>query len=638
MAAQEDLPYAGMFEHFYCILRVLGSGGEGKVYLVRHLPTDQLRAAKQLLGKKGEERMHELNMMKKLHHSSLPRVLDVLEEADCVWLILEYVRGVSLKKLAEQGMAAEQFFSILLQLSDVLCYLHHRSRPILHLDIKPSNLMVRSDGTLVLIDFGAALIADPDVKPARCSGTPGYAAPEQYESGHSLDGRTDLYGFGAVMYFLLFGERTDRKRQYRSPPHLHGWLGAGRMPQVKISGVSYRLVRRLLCHTLAAEMDKRYPDAGALSRAVEQVWKRYRRRRWRFRTGEACALLVVLSLFAGHALTAEHTAQTEKKETAYETLLQEAAGLGSAQAGKRYLQAVQLCPDDIRAYVQMLDQILEDGHFGAGEEETLWNMLSYVTPGGSQTAEERLARKQEAYGHLAYEIGIAYWYCYEEDGGRPAAARWFEKAVAALGTDEKETEMEWGEPGKAKQQGGAGSSGKPEVQGKSEEEGEADIQRKQCGEEATVQEESGGVEETDAPKEPDWAESARLHSKIAQYYGTIGRVVAGDDEPGVYWRLWKDLKLLWWSDGFQQEAARVRAQAAGELTACLIMQAGELKRNGEVEEEIECVLNDIIAFSEQAGLHEEAKMKLSGQAEAARDAVARAFANEKGGVEHDEKE
>lgn len=98
-----------------------------------------------------------------------------------------------------------EFFSIAGQLSEVLGYLHGRRMPILHLDIKPTNLLLKRNGRLVLIDFGAALQGQPGIRPEQCCGTPGFAAPEQYQKGSYLDARTDVYGAGAVLYYLLSG-------------------------------------------------------------------------------------------------------------------------------------------------------------------------------------------------------------------------------------------------------------------------------------------------------------------------------------------------------------------------------------------------------------------------------------------------
>ena len=138
----------GRFEQEYCILRELGSGGEGKVYLVRHQVTEQLRAAKRLWKGTDADRLHELKMMKRLRHPSLPEVIDVLPEKDCIWLIMTYVKGQCLQELFRGGISEMEFFSIAGQLSEVLGYLHGRRMPILHLDIKPTNLLLKRNGRL----------------------------------------------------------------------------------------------------------------------------------------------------------------------------------------------------------------------------------------------------------------------------------------------------------------------------------------------------------------------------------------------------------------------------------------------------------------------------------------------------------
>lgn len=82
----------------YRMIRRLGSGGDGIVYLVEHVPTEQLRAAKRIEGSRAGERVNELNMMKHLHHPSLPQIIDILECAGQTWLVMEYIRGVALSE------------------------------------------------------------------------------------------------------------------------------------------------------------------------------------------------------------------------------------------------------------------------------------------------------------------------------------------------------------------------------------------------------------------------------------------------------------------------------------------------------------------------------------------------------------
>ena len=199
----------------YRKIRQLGKGGEGTVYLVQHCPTEQLRAAKLLKTDVPGRRLHELNMMKRLKHPALPQIFDAFEDQGQLWLILEYVRGKPLSGLTREELTPEVFFSAARQLTEVLAYLHTRKPPVLHLDIKPSNLLLRTDGHLMLIDFGAADFARPGLKLPVCYGTPGFAAPEQKKTGADIDARADFYGLGAALYYCLYGSAPGNKQMYK---------------------------------------------------------------------------------------------------------------------------------------------------------------------------------------------------------------------------------------------------------------------------------------------------------------------------------------------------------------------------------------------------------------------------------------
>ena len=128
----------------YRLLRPLGRGGEGSVWLSLHLQTEQLWAVKEIpRGRDGQE-FHELNMLKKLNHPSLVRILDVQEDTEAVYLIMEYIRGHNLAQMIRQQgrMSAEQVLEVGCQISRVLQYLHSRPSPVYHLDIKPSNIIL----------------------------------------------------------------------------------------------------------------------------------------------------------------------------------------------------------------------------------------------------------------------------------------------------------------------------------------------------------------------------------------------------------------------------------------------------------------------------------------------------------------
>ncbi len=682
---------AGRFLREYRMIRELGSGGEGRVFLVQHVTTEQLRAAKQLPRKSGLDQVHELNMLKKLHHPSLPEVIDVLEEDDCVWLILSYIRGISLQEFLESRTEGESFseadfISIAGQLAEVLRYLHQRKSPILHLDIKPSNLIWRKDGRLVLIDFGAALRGHPGVRPESCCGTPGFAAPEQYQKGHFLDARTDQYGFGAVLYYLLHGSvyQPDSREEGRRGKEKgeQRKKGAERCGQsgMKRDGRcrgrrrcrGHRRHRRhrrrwmrdadeLLGNCLASKPENRYADSSVLVLAVQRIRLRSQRRKKRARVGGAFGIALLLAGFCGGVLVKESGEQRMEREQTYEALVDEADGLGFGQAAGRYEQAAQLRPGDAELYFHLLDRMLQDYRFDCEEEELMQRLLFAVLPGQQVTVWEQLLAQREVYGRLAYELGLAYWYFYEGSGGRTAAAKWFGRAVDSIAEDS----------GEAAADGEALVSDSGDLASDSEDlasDSEALASDREVlavdgedsvvdggdsvvdgwdsavdGEDSAVDEEDSAVdgedlvvdredlvagsEEAAADREKltEWEDSARIHAKISGYYEKLGRTDDSGTVQAGYWELWEDLCELWKSDSLQKEQVRVRWQVAKELVACVVMEAGELQERGEAEHAVCELLEEIRAFAGEQDLEEPYRGELEEQCEAAQAAVRRAY-------------
>ncbi|HCI74285.1 MAG TPA: hypothetical protein DHV42_07090, partial [Lachnospiraceae bacterium] len=161
----------------YKIAKRLGEGGEGSVYLAIHLQTEMFWAIKEIPLSKGERTLcHELQMMKRLKNRHLPQIIDVLQEGETVWLVMEHVRGIAMDQKLKNGrvLSAMEVMDVAEQVTDALCYLESRDPPVCHLDIKPSNLIRRPDGLIKLVDFGSAWKEKAQV---RGTGTDGYAAP-----------------------------------------------------------------------------------------------------------------------------------------------------------------------------------------------------------------------------------------------------------------------------------------------------------------------------------------------------------------------------------------------------------------------------------------------------------------------------
>ncbi|MCD7725696.1 MAG: serine/threonine protein kinase [Clostridiales bacterium] len=197
----------------YTLRNLLGEGGEGRVYLAWDKALGRPAAIKRVWGEgeaAGEELLREAGFLQKLRHPMLPVVYDLLW--DGAWyLVMEYIPGISLRRYLQRNglVPEEQAERWAEQLLGLLQYLHTRKPPVIYQDLKPENIMVCPDGSLRLVDFGAAFFRNYTGGIAEKGAfSQGYTAPEQRpEAGRlrTADERSDLYAFGRVMYYVLTG-------------------------------------------------------------------------------------------------------------------------------------------------------------------------------------------------------------------------------------------------------------------------------------------------------------------------------------------------------------------------------------------------------------------------------------------------
>lgn len=195
----------------YEVLKVIAEGGMGIVYLVKDLHLNRLAAVK--VSKNPESRkarafaMREMEVLKELKHPALPGIIDFFEERENSCLVMEYVDGITLEQYLRKFGRVEVSLAVkwAVELTEVLQYLHTCNPPIIYRDLKPANIIIQSDGKLKLIDFGAAFVTSyGKEREQMMMGTPGYSAPEQWQSGNA--GKTsDIYGLGAVLHEMLTG-------------------------------------------------------------------------------------------------------------------------------------------------------------------------------------------------------------------------------------------------------------------------------------------------------------------------------------------------------------------------------------------------------------------------------------------------
>jgi eukaryotic-like serine/threonine-protein kinase len=197
----------------YQLDEAIASGGMGQVWRATDVVLCRTVAVKTLLPMLGDDPdfvrrfQSEALMMASLHHPGLVEVYDYGQCADegVMYLVMQYIDGDPLsKRLAAGGLGVDATLSILSQAARALHVAHRHG--IVHRDVKPANLLVESDGTVRLVDFGIARIFAAAATTAhRVVGTALYMAPEQ-ALGRTVTPATDVYGLGAVGYHCLAGE------------------------------------------------------------------------------------------------------------------------------------------------------------------------------------------------------------------------------------------------------------------------------------------------------------------------------------------------------------------------------------------------------------------------------------------------
>ncbi len=213
------------------ILELIGRGGMGAVYRVRQPELDRIVALKILppsiaIAESFPERFtREAKAMAKLNHTGIVTIHEFGREGDLYYFLMEYVDGVNLRQLLENGrISPREAMAIVPQICDALQFAHDQG--IVHRDIKPENLLLDRLGRVKVADFGIAKLIgkdDPATTPTlqgttftehgKVMGTPQYMAPEQTTSPTEVDHRADIFALGVVFYQMLTGELPEKDLQ-----------------------------------------------------------------------------------------------------------------------------------------------------------------------------------------------------------------------------------------------------------------------------------------------------------------------------------------------------------------------------------------------------------------------------------------
>ena len=434
------LQVGDIVENTYKILTQIGQGGMSTVYLAINIRANKQWAIKEVR-KDGyqdgefvrETLIAESEILKKVKHKHLPSIVDVIDKGDTFLVIMDYIEGDTLRKrIRKQGAQPEKaVINWAIQICEVFDYLHSQNPPIIYRDTKPSNIMLKPDGTLVLIDFGTAR----EYKESKCEdtkalGTRGYAAPEQQAASSQSDQRTDIYNLGATMYHLLTGRSPARE--------LYGMRPIREIDPTLSEGTEY-----IVSKCIQTDPADRYQSAKELMYDLSRYGEleEGKRKKNKRKFIGMCVSMALSLVFLASGIALQNTANSIKKNTYDSAVLAASSAATTEESTAMFKKAIQLAPEREDAYVDLLDNIfLSDGIFSKDEANSMTDILGAKQSNSDRTNIEALADNQEGYDQFCYDMGLAFFYYYEDVGNKSLSAKWFEVAAASQTLSDKEVD------------------------------------------------------------------------------------------------------------------------------------------------------------------------------------------------------
>lgn len=263
-----------ILENRYLIKKVLGRGGMGSVYLAEDKRLDNRYVAiKEMLLHISENENYEkaikqfkieATMLAKMDHPNLPKIMDYFEDGKKQYLVMEYIKGRTLKELIDErknAFSEDQVIKWAMAICSALSYLHCQDPPIVFRDLKPHNIMLNSSNQIKLIDFGIAKIFIPSEKTdtfIQAKGSIGYCPPEQCSPKGTTDPRTDIYSLAATMHYLITN-RNPSDLPFVFPPVRE--LNKEITPEME----------KILSRALELDCEDRYNNVEDLKKDLEKI-------------------------------------------------------------------------------------------------------------------------------------------------------------------------------------------------------------------------------------------------------------------------------------------------------------------------------------------------------------------------------
>lgn len=439
----------------YSNIRALGEGGMGTIFSA-HKDSLDVDVVIKKIKKKFAGRLNEraeANILKRLKHKYLPRIYDVIESPDgYIYTIMDLIPGENMQQYISAHGPADQktAYRWACQLCEVIDYLHSQTPPILHCDIKPSNIMIMPTGDICLIDFNTSLVFSDGV--LAIGATPGYAAPEQYtkpiareaafqgdetlpasstlsertrtgtassrvssltvaqtasagEYG-TISKRTDVYSAGATLYYAVTGVRPNRSLEPVKPLRAY---------KLKLSRTFQDIIQRAMCK----QPQDRFCDAREMLHALQDIHTMDARYKSLVRTQWIVTVVCVLCALAGAGiLVLGINLIHQENDAAYDQNVRRGRTAGEEtrfEEAEGYLDAaIRVYDNRLEAYAEKAVLLYRQGRY----EECI-DAVSTIF------ARPLVCDSQQEWANVCYVAANSYY----ELGDYENAVLWYREAI-----------------------------------------------------------------------------------------------------------------------------------------------------------------------------------------------------------------
>ena len=420
MALRTYLREGDIVDGSWEVIKQIGQGGSGTVYLVRDIELNRLLALKEVPVRNTEQGKRqakavvaEVSLLKSLSHPSIPRILKMTHDEHSILIIMDYIEGYSLRSLIAKKDYIEEALIIKwgLALCDTLKYLHNRNPKVIYRDLKPHNVMLSNENHLFLMDFGISREVGPDFDYSKEDrvGTKGYAAPEMRAKNAWFDERSDIYALGRTLYFLAT----------RNSPSLEKLPNGQELPILPIRQYDASRsvgLEKIIEKATAYKPKDRYQsveemiyDLKNIDKMSEGYIRTIKRRATTIYTLFGTLVLGVFLLGSGALYSQMATTDAYNQAISKGKTSQDLDSLVSAS---------KIMPGEVEPYLEMVKIYRSSGHFTSEDEFQLLSALQSNLPS---------LKGKEGAGDLLYQVGQLYWFYYPQNG-QTKSVSWFEQA------------------------------------------------------------------------------------------------------------------------------------------------------------------------------------------------------------------